>query len=497
MNKEDGSNPQSLKVLKLRRTLPRFDSNFRHSILKLDLPNRGCRRGGFGFETDSGVTSPSARCLNTIFKQAKNLKSVTLQPDCEVSNFKGLRKARGLENLSLNICGRHIKAYPQLFKGLICLRKVTLNIKSLGSEETEKFFKFFDYLLCLPRLEHVTIWLEDNFGHYKRLLRMIHEKKLPSFHIRDYLRHSDCEKSLPQCCGNYIDTLYLGPIEPNQPLYQFSSSKNKPKKKLSLRSPVCFQCDLHDLFEGSSTIRNLYIEDLFASQANPTVDMAKHLLEFFSKTKSLENIALIFGPSSLKYSEIVSEFIEKFSQIESFESLETLTFSLEKKEAFPKLLPPYSSRMRNLTTLDIKLRCIDLELFYFLEPLKYLESLEEFKMGYSEENIQKKEIECDIPLECLRNLKKMSLTFNVRFSEASAKNFIEGIHRLGNLRVLFVSPMVLSEIGSENASRLIEDFRGMKSLESASFAWKKEESEKLVYIDIRNEDGEIKIVGKC
>ncbi len=151
--------------------------------------------------------------------------------------------------------------------------------------------------------------------------------------------------------------------------------------------------------------------------------------------------------------------------------------------------------MKNLKILDIKLVCNNMELFYYMEALKGFENLEEFNIDYYEEKFERYEIDCRIPLECLKNLKKMNLTLNRRFSEASVNNFIEGVHKLENLKFLLVSPSVLMEIGSKNTEKLIENLRGMKHLERADFVWNDEEILKKVRVEIWKDvnSGEMKV----
>jgi len=171
--------------------------------------------------------------LNKIMKKAKNLKSLCLE---SASNFKGIRKARGLKNLALKIYTRQMPAYPELFKHLVSLQRVEIFIKGWSDNDEKIIPKFFGFVLNLPKLQYLTIWLDQGWNYYKNLLFQIHQKRLPSFEVIVFDTETPPDLSNSRInWANYVDTLYLGPISSSGSQYLVCSQWSSAKKQEKVR----------------------------------------------------------------------------------------------------------------------------------------------------------------------------------------------------------------------------------------------------------------------
>ena len=180
------------------------------------------------------------------------------------------------------------------------------------------------------------------------MLYAIHTKKLPSFHIvvfNTYERRNP-QKSIINW-GNYIDTLYIGPVYPSTGCLRWLPAKN-PEKRLRLKGE-----NLDDLTRENTTIKNLEIVDFFSFPRSLEDCHSKKLLELISQMKALENLTLKFGETYGISSGGYGLFNREFSQIESLENLKTFDFSFTYKKQLTQISPPYGSQMKNLQTLSL------------------------------------------------------------------------------------------------------------------------------------------------
>jgi len=475
-----------LKQVKIRRTLPHFNSQLQKGVSRLALRQMPVTPQNLSMITFVGIAKPSTQCLNRIFKEAKNLTSVILEPECGPSTLKTLRKMRDLRNLVLKIQITEKMEFPRLFKNLNRLQMVSLTIspaKQWGSHMSPAMSKVFRFLLDLPRLEHLHVRLEDCRDYFKTLLQQMHQKKLASFHIVVYNAHDFSGPSLIPW-RNYIDTLYLGrinvlPYETHEKQFDDSLNSESPQKRLSL-NPGCFKKHIIELAEGSEILKSLYVVDFFHFQESPSLELTKPLLNMISKTRTLENLTLIVEATFKNYGEIMHQFIKQIFDIETLENLQSLTFNIKSSfDQYPHLPLPYSSRMRNLKSLKIKIDYCPLttDISYLVEGLKDMVSLEHLEFDYNIGNLQMgnwNRINCNLPAEGLKNLKSLVLRCNGIFSEISINQLVNCIGGISGLESLFISSRILDCSNKNQAARLTESLCSKESLETAEFAWKEE-----------------------
>jgi len=282
---------RDMRILQKRRMLPCFSSGWCQSLHRLNT-QKVSDLMKTGWYTYWNATKPSVSCLNRIFKEAKNLKSVALEPECGISNFKIIRKARGLQDLSIKIDTKTLVKYPQLFKRLPFLEKVKLYVKwSRKDSQNKIIYKFFESVLNLPRLQHITVWLDEGFDpsnwldgdfmYFKVLLSALHMAKLSSFEI--IACSASPAPSLQETLtdwSNYIETLYFGPTLTLDHPHQCKNPgalARKPEKRLRLNFPLFLNSKVD--FE-STTIKNLTIRSFFCEEQYHSPKNAKSLLTF-------------------------------------------------------------------------------------------------------------------------------------------------------------------------------------------------------------------------
>jgi len=496
-----------LKYFRMKRIMPLFDSQFRHhGISGLTLRQKDELSGKY-----IGITPASVNALNRIFKEARNLTSLTLEPRCELSTFKAINKIHKLKNLTLKITTNQILAYPQLFKGLNRLQRVNLIIQSLegqnkyfhdmlrscdgrcGPEMIPMMSKFFGFLLDSPNLEHINVRLEGCEDYYKILLEQIHQKKLSSFHIMVYNAQTPPESSLPWT--NYIESLYLcfstwkARENPDMP-----RNNNKRQKRLSLFGPWCFANERFDQMERSETLKNLYVV------GNPELGCVQKFLGLMSNAKALESLKLEFEASDKKQGETLNDFINQIFKMESVETLQSLTCHIKNRfYAFPGL--PYNVKMRNLKSLQLALNYLPVvtNISYLAESLKYLASLETFHLHYSIGKPGKtntKGITCNFPSGGLKRLKSFSLTCSRKFSEISANQLADCIMEIPGLKSLFVSSNILKHLEKNKGETLTESLRSKESLEDAEFAWKEKGRRSGTQVSMKRAEKELVVTSK-
>ena len=435
---------------------------------------------------------PLTPWLNALLKGAKNLRSLVVEPGSNITNFKVLRKARGLQNLDFTIETGQITTYPHLFKRLTALQKVKLTIQWYGEIEIRTINKFFGFLINLPKLQHLTVWLDYSEDYYKILLSAIHEKKLASFHIiaSEIPSLSKSQIDWSKC----IDTLYLGPIPPSQNRSSMNVwfAAQKTGRRLSLeRIP-----EIDELVHESTAINNLEIVDpLFISRS---ID-GRHdgrLFEIISQMKTLENLTLAFGEAFFMNNEVYEDFHQKFSQIESFDNLAALNFSfIQKKEFVLRISPPYSSKMKNIKTLSLNIIGYSVDWSDFIKALKDLVNLENFNFKYQEAAKHfiglELGLDCYFPFEQFQNLRSIGMNCNIPFSAGFMAQLVESIPRLENLKYLKIKGQIFNGMEIKKASGFLGDLRLKTSLEFASFAWKEIDSHQWTRVNMRRMNGEM------
>ena len=454
----------------------------------------------------------SCSVLNKIIKQAKNLRSLTLRGECRVSSFKGIRKIRNLQDLSVQMNTKTILKYPQLFKHFTSLQKVRLYVTWFGKDSKNKILeKFFDSVINLQKLQHLTIWLDESFGYgkwfdgdvfsFKTFLAAIHKAKLPSFEV------VLCSISEPQNpsnsqidWGNFIDTFYVGPIKRSK--YQDRGSNGwplatKPEKRLRLNSPLS-NSKIDKLVNESTSIKTLTVKYLFGKDKIYNIKDAKSFLTFVSQVKTLENLTLALDANSENNGVFVSALNKEFAKIESLESL--TSFSLDFGNNFfviiPAISPPYGAKMKNLKTLSLKIWGYDFDLSEFTLTLKELVSLENFDFEYTESRpySTRESLDCIFPFGELQNLKEISLYCNLPFEKRTREHLMRSLLEVESLKSLNVEGEIFGGFSKKKASEFIEGLCGKKSLKVASFGWKAAQSSRWTEVKIvRNVNGEVDV----
>jgi len=461
---------KNLRILRKRRLLPHFGPGVRNEIQSLTVSEVNFipeKRDTF---LCKHITSFSAQCLNRILKEAKKLRSFVLEPRWNRSNFKAIRKARRLKNLTLKIRTKHILAYPGLFKGLTSLQKVTLSVRFSYDDHQAEVSKFFGCLLNLPRLQHLTLWLKDGLDYFKTLLSEIGRKRLFSFLIVVF---DTIELPLRFLSwGNWIDSLYIGKVESFEAQKQYWPAPKKPERRLMLNS----LSRIDDLVNENTTIKTLDIIDFYSYFERPSVEFAENLLALISRTKTLENLTITHKSIFEDYSKVISDFHNKLSQMESLENLKTFAFQLENiSERAPMISPPYSSKMKNLKTLTISIEGTYfylLDLHHFIEALKDLRSLENLSFEYHELANSSLRIHWDLlPLDWLPILKSISLHCSDLFSGTCIDQLFEKISRRENLESLKISGGILQKLDRKKASELVKYLCEKKNFEIVKCTW--------------------------
>ena len=407
--------------------------------------------------------------LNEILKRTKNLKSLFLESE---SNFKGIRKIRGLQDLSLKIKTEQVLAYPQLLSHLTSLQKVELYLKwSFTEKETEIISKFFGFVLNLPKLRRLTVWLSEGGDYYKVLLRAIYEKKLPSLEI--IVLNFVVSKILSIDWTNYIDTLYFG-LMPSAALHGLSSNKwpasEKPEK--ILRFGNSFYFNEEDFKNGSTTIKNLAATYLFYDPQNYSIEDTTSLLTFISQIKALENLTLSLEPDLLKSSDMISNFLQQLSLTKSVENLMSFTFQLnDGRGVLLKVPPPYGSKMKNLKNLHLILYGHWANFSDWTGALKGLVSLERFYFVFLDLKREGKG-DLNFPFEALQNLKLIDLYYGDPFVESSIDKLVQSISKVKNLESLEVSGRIFYDLDRKKAEAFVKDLCLKENLETANFIWK-------------------------
>ena len=366
--------------------LPYFGCECRNGIKCVTIPEKSYDVEHGDLWHSEEVMSPSIQCLNTTLKEAKNLKSFISESECELTNFKGIRKAKRLEKLELAIQTKQISAYPHLFKHLNALQRVTLCLRwSTKNGENLVTDKLFGFLLNLPKLQKLTVWLDEGSNYYENLLAAIHAKKLPSFHIIVHNRSPRLDVPKSQIdWGQYIDTLYSGQIYPLggsiMPSNRWPATKT-PEKRLCLEK----RSKIDDLMKGNTTIKNLEIVDSFSFPKNLDQASGEKFLKLISQMKALENLKADFGQSQVTSNKDYDDFIKKLLKIESLQNLKSFTFSLsQRREDAGKVSAPYGAKMKNFRTLSLKILDRHFDLSCFTKALEDLVSLENFDFDYKE-----------------------------------------------------------------------------------------------------------------
>jgi len=454
----------------------------------------------------SGITRSH---LNKIIKQAKNLKSLNFKGECGLSNFKGIRRIRNLQDLSVRVTTKVILKYPQLFKRLTSLKKVRLYITWFKKNYQNKTLKkFFESVVNLPNLQHLTIWLDEGFHHfkwlggdvfyYKTLLAAMHKAKIPSFEVVvcSTFEHQNSSNSQIDW-GNYIDTLYIGEI--GWLKYQDGGSNGwplatEPERRLRLNVPLS-SSKMDKLVSQSMTIKNLTVKHLFGKDKNYEIKDAKSFLTFISQVKTLENLNLALDAEYENDCVFVSALNQEFMKIESLESLRTFTLDFSSQsQRIPASSPPYGKIMKNLRTLSLRIWGDHFELLSWTEGLEDLVSLENFNFEYKESipYSTRESLDCNFPFEQLQNLKSIRLNCNLPFSKNSREHLVKSLLEVENLVSLKIEGEILGGLTKKKASEFVENLSGKKDLGVASFSWKAARSLRWTEVKInRNVDGKI------
>ena len=450
---------KSLCLLRKRRMLPYFSSGWLQTLCGLNLSklngNIWLQRRLHFFRS---LTLPSVPSLNRILKEAKNLKSLALESMYALTNFKRIRKARGLQDLSLKITTKPIMAFPQLFKHLTSLQRVNLDINQFRFEnEIAITSKFFGFLLNLPKLQHLTVWLDDSFYFYKTLLCLIHAKKLPSFHVK--VRSSSEPPKCVSDWGKCLETLWID----SRPYFPVFSHTKIPERRLSLnRHPK-----IDDFINKGFPIKNLEIYDLVFCQGRPSIWNLRKIFTLISQAQTLESLTLSFETPLTGYSKICNAFHQEFSEIKTLENLKAFTFALvSKNKGVPMTSPPESSKMKNLKSLVLILMGQSLNFSDYTQALKSLASLEKFEFIYVDSNVYD-EISCNFPFQGLQNLELITISCSNPFSESSINQLVQSVSQLENLKKLRILGRILFNM--EKAMAVAKSLHSNKSLEIISF----------------------------
>jgi len=466
-------------ILRKRKMLPFLNPGWHHAIDGLILSKM----------SSNIKTRRLLLILNKICKEAKNLKSLILQAKCGISNLKGIRRARTLQDLSLKIETELILAYPQLFKYLPSLQRAELHIQWSNENPHENIIidKFFGSLLNLPKLWHLTLWLDDSFGYYKALLFEINKRKLPSFQV---IVQETFQVPLKKCLVDWnkcIETVYIGSelaFLTQAKSWDMWPHAKFPEKRLRLKSPS----KIEDLIEIIPPIKSLEIDDLFSCQGYPSVESLQKVFVLISKAKALEKLTLTIEMTFKNYNEIQGVFNKEFSQIDPLEKLSTFRFELQNNHKFfPLISPPYGEKMKNLKTLSLTLDGPFFNLSEFTKALKCLGSLENFSFTYHN-STQEGEVKCRFPFECMKNLKLIRLHCNRPFGEDSIKQFIRSVSELENLKSLKIFGKILHNL-DRKASAVAKDLCSSKRLEVVSFEWKEAKPDVRTFVNLLKTNG--------
>jgi len=436
--------------------------------------------------THIGITKLSAECLKKILKEAKNLTALTLGPRCELLTFKAIQRVHDLRDLTLKIATSQIIAFPQFFKRLSRIQRLKLTIQAgsrlalepesqWGSNLIPILAKFFRYALKLPRLEHLVIRLEGCEDYYKILLKKIHKKKLPSFHIIVENLHtfpSSVKPFIPWT--NYIDTLYFGPLSSDIPV--------NGQKILSFNSPESINAEEFAFIKGIDALKNFYIIRLEDTISEAT-ECVKSLSALISQTKTLENLTFLFEAHARWDCFLMNELIKVMFESDYLENLQSLSCNINMNFQNPPYIPlPYNPRMKNLKSLHLTInhRAWIVNISYLVEGLKDMVSLEDLKFDYIfgdiVENRAQYTFHCMFPSVGLKSLKYFSLNCNGAFNERSMNELVDCIVGMTCLRSLFISPKVFTGLNQNKVKMLTENLHSKEDLETAEFSYKEEGS---------------------
>jgi len=223
---------------------------------------------------------------------------------------------------------------------------------------------------------------------------------------------------------------------------------------------------------GSRTIKNLTIINLFCDEQKTSGEDAKSLLTFISHMEALENLTLSLGPGLKLSRGMISTFLKQFVKIKSLENLTSFTFNLnDRSQALLEVWPPYGRVMENLRNLCLILYGSWVNLSDWTDALKGLASLESFYFVYVYSD-RRKTTYWNFPFVWLRKLKTIYLYCGNQFLESSIDQFIQSISQVENLESLEISGRIFDELDRDKVEGLVENLCSKKSLETANFVWK-------------------------
>jgi len=278
--------------------------------------------------------------------------------------------------------------------------------------------KFFGFLLNLPKIQHLTVWLDKSENFYKTLLSAIHEKKLASFHIivcdNDNSSQSHGSNSLIDW-GQCIDTLCLGSASS---LANEWLPAQKPEKRLRLdRIP-----EIDDFMNKNTTIKNLELVNFLSiSQPFLVFGFDYALFESILQIIALEDLTISYGKVSKTSNINYYNLNRKLYQVDSLENLRTFTLYRDyPTDATRKVSPPHGAKMKNLKSI------------------------------------------------CLES--------NLPFSKNSIEQLLKSISQAKSLEPLKIEGEVFDGLERKRAFAFLRDLSLETNLESASFTWKEAES---------------------